>query len=181
VFFAIGATTFCIETLPLQVASADSTVEAFRMPVLSKSLHPAVRGFDGEVAPVAFGREKLVPGLRVVHVAVLDVKARIANWFLRVEADETFWMKRLAHSVYAVMLDRLAALCTFGREFSFVTNFAEKLTALFNESEVGERAAATRTRADEGIWRERLTESQDEWTSDLFSADSTDWDFCRRR
>lgn len=104
-FLAIGPSTLCIETLPLQVDSTNSTVEAFSMPVLPKSLNPSVRGFDGELAAVAFGGEKLIPSLCGIHIAVLNVEASRANWFLSVEADETFRMKGLAHSVYAVMFD----------------------------------------------------------------------------
>lgn len=177
VFLAKGTTTLCIETLSLQIGLADSTVEAFSVPVLPESLHPAVRGFDGELAAVALGREELVPVLRAILIPVLNVEACGPNWRLTMETDKTFRMPRLAHSVDAVMFDGGDALGAFRREMRFVVDFAEKLTALFDKTAVLKRCAALRVGAHERIRGEGLTESQDEGPSDLVSTDGADWDF----
>jgi len=55
VFLAVGPAALRIETLSFQINSADSTIEAFRMPVLPEGLDPAVRRLDGESASVTFG------------------------------------------------------------------------------------------------------------------------------
>jgi len=112
VFLAKGATTLCVETLPFEVGLADSTVEAFGVPVLPESLDPSVGRFDGEFAAVTFGGEQFVPVFRAILIPVLDVEARRADRLLAVEADETFWMPGLAHGIDAVVFDGSGAFGT---------------------------------------------------------------------
>jgi len=180
VFLAKGATTLCVETLPFEVGLADSTVEAFGVPVLPESLDPSVGRFDGEFAAVTFGGEQFVPVFRAILIPVLDVEARRADRLLAVEADETFWMPGLAHGIDAVVFDGSGAFGAFWREVSFVIRFAEELSSFFDEAAILQRRPAVGIRANEGVGRKRLTQSQDEWTSDLVSRHGADGDFPRK-
>jgi len=103
VFLAVGATALRVETLSFQINSAHSTIEAFRMPVLPKSLDPAVRRFDGEFTSVTFGCEQLVPTLYAIRVAVLHVEAALSDGGLAIEALEATRFPRLSHSVDAII------------------------------------------------------------------------------
>lgn len=174
-FLAEGATALSIETLSLQIDLANSTVEAFSVPVLPESLDPAIGGFDGEFAAVAFGSEKLIPVLGAIHISVLNVEARGADGRLTMEANEALRMPRLAHGIDAIMFDGAIALGAFGSEVLLVLVLAEELTALFDEADSLKRDSGVR--ADEILRRERLAKSQDKRTSDLFSAHGADWDF----
>jgi len=169
VFLAVGPAALRIETLSFQINSADSTIEAFRMPVLPEGLDPAVRRLDGESASVTFGGEQLFPGLFRIHFAILNVKAFASNWRLVVEANEALGMKRLAHGIHAIVLDGLATLGASGCEVFLVFGLAKELASFLDEADVLKGNSGVG--ADEGVGRERLAESQDERTSDLFASD----------
>jgi len=169
VFLAKGATTLRVETLSFKVGLADSAVEAFSVPILPESLDPSVGRFDGEFAAVTFGGKQFVPVFRAILIPVLDVKARRADRLLAVEADETFWMPGLAHGIDAVVFYGSGAFSAFGCEVRFVIRFAEELSSFFHEAAILQRRATVGIRANEGVRRKRLTQSQDEWTSDLDS------------
>jgi len=175
VFLAEGATALSIETLSFQIGLADSTVEAFSVPVLPESLDPAIGGFDGEFAAVAFGGEKLIPVHGAILISVLNVEAGGADGRLTMEANEAFRMPRLAHGIDAIVFDGVVALGASGCEVLLVLVLAEELTTLFNEADGLKRDSGVR--ADEILGRERLAKSQDERTSDLFSAHGADGDF----
>jgi len=177
VFLAVGATALCVETLSFQITSADSTIEAFRMPVLPKSLDPAVRRFDGEFTSVTFGCEQLVPVHGAILVAILNVEAAGSDGLLAMKATEALWMPRLSHGVDAIIFDGAIALGAFWSEIFLVTDFAEELTFLLDEAYFLQRAAASRAGADERVGRECLAQGQNEWTSDLLAGHGTDGDF----
>jgi len=157
VFLAEGPTALRIETLSFQITSADSTIEAFRMPVLPEGLDPAVRRLDGESASVAFDGEQLVPGLGGIHIAILNVEAVSSDRGLVVEANEALGMKGLAHGIHAILQDRLATLGATGCEVFFVFFLAEKLASFFDEADVLKGDAGVG--AHESVRRERLAES----------------------
>jgi len=157
VFLAVGPAALRIETLSFQINSADSTIEAFRMPVLPEGLDPAVRRLDGESASVTFGGKQLFPGLFRIHFAILNVKAFTSDRRLVVEANEALGMKRLAHGIHAIVLDGLATLGASGCEVFLVFGLAKELASFLDEADVLKGNSGVG--ADESVGRERLAES----------------------
>lgn len=100
-----------------------------------------------------------------------------SNGCLIMKADETLRMERLAHRIGTIIHDGFAAFGAFGSEVLLVANFAEELTAFFNEANVLKRAFTSGARANKRVRRERLAQRQDEGTSDLSSADGADREF----
>lgn len=90
-------------------------------------------------------------------------------------------MEFLADGVQAISLDFSIAFAARRRQELLEAVLAVQVSLLFNEADVDEFTLAAGVDAQEVSWAPGFAQSGDEWTSDLASTSTANWDTSGRR